>query len=92
MPPARAAPGAPAVQEEIANLSREALAHPEQAQALAWALRRLVQWEPFQKRDGLRTSAQRLIELMVRDHMVDLQNELEQLRASVEACSRNARW
>jgi len=53
------------VQEEIANLSREALAHPEQAQALAWALRRLVQREPFQKRDELRTSAQRLIELMV---------------------------
>ena len=72
------------VQEEIANLSREALAHPEQAQALAWALRRLVQWEPFQKRDGLRTSAQRLIELMVRDHMVDLQNELEQLRAQLK--------
>jgi len=44
------------VQDEIANLSREALAHPE-PQALAWALRRLVQWEPFQKRDRLRTSA-----------------------------------
>jgi hypothetical protein len=72
------------VQEEIANLSREALAHSEGANAQAWALRRLVEWEPFLKRETLRTSSRRLVQLMVRDHMEALRSELEQSRAQLK--------
>jgi hypothetical protein len=72
------------VQLEISNLSREALAHAERAQAQAWALRRLVEWWPFLKRDELRTSSRRLLELMVRDHMDALRHELEQSRAQLK--------
>ncbi len=71
------------VQEEIASLSREALAHSEGANAQAWALRRLAEWEPFLKRDTLRTSSRRLLQLMVRDHMNGLRSELEQTRAQL---------
>jgi hypothetical protein len=71
------------VQEEIAGLSREALARSEAAQAQAWALRRLVEWEPFLKRDELRTSTRRLLELMVREHMDALRNELKQSHAQL---------
>jgi hypothetical protein len=66
------------VQEEIATLSREALARSEAAQSQAWALRRLVEWEPFLRSDELRTSTRRLLELMVRDHMDALRKELKQ--------------
>ncbi len=69
------------VQEEIAGLSRKALARSEAAQAQAWALRRLVEWEPFLKRDELRTSTRRLLEMMVREHMDALRNELKQSQA-----------
>ena len=69
------------VQGEIAGLSREALARSEAAQAQAWALRRLVEWEPFLKREELRTSTRRLLEMMVREHMVALRNELKQSQA-----------
>jgi hypothetical protein len=72
------------VQEEIASLSREALAHSEGAQAHAWALRRLVEWGPFLERDELRTATRRLLEIMVRDHMDALRNELEQSHAQLK--------
>jgi hypothetical protein len=72
------------VQDEIASVSRQALARSEQAMAQAWALRRLVEWEPFLHRDELRTSSRRLVELMVRDHMDVLRNEVEQSRAQLK--------
>jgi len=72
------------VQEEIAGLSRKALARSEAAQAQAWALRRLVEWEPFLKRDELRTSTRRLLEMMVREHMDALRNELKQSQAQLK--------
>ncbi len=65
------------VREEIAGLSRDALAHSERALAQVWALRRIVEWEPFVHRDELRTSTRGLVELMVRDHLNALANELE---------------
>jgi len=72
------------VQEEIAGLSREALANSEAAQAQAWAVRRLVEWRPFLARRELRTSSQRLLDLMIRDHMAALRSELEQWRAQLK--------
>jgi hypothetical protein len=72
------------VQEEIAGLSREALARAEEAQIQAWALRRLVEWEPFLRRDELRTSTWRLLELMVREHMDALQQALKQSQAQLK--------
>ena len=71
------------VQAEIADLSREALAHSEGAHAQAWALRRLVEWEPFLRRDRLRTSARRLLQLMVQDHLEALRNELQSSQAQL---------
>jgi len=71
------------VQEEIAALSRAALAHSEGAHAQAWALRRLVEWEPFLRRDRLRTSTRRLLQLMVQDHMEALRNELQNSQAQL---------
>ena len=71
------------IQEEIANLSREALAHSEGAHAQAWALRRLVGWEPFLRRDKLRTSTRRLLQLMVQDHMEALRDELQNSHAQL---------
>src|SRR5713226_8732172 len=65
------------IQEEIANLSREALAHSEGALSQAWAVRRLVEWDPFLKREKLRISTRRLLQLMVQDHMEALRNELQ---------------
>ena len=72
------------VENEIAGLSRQALAHSEAAQAQAWALRRLVEWGPFLGRGELRISSQRLLDLMVRDHMDALRSELEQWRARLK--------
>jgi hypothetical protein len=72
------------VQQEIAGLSREALAHSEAAQAHAWALRRLVEWGPFLRRHELRTSSLRLLDLMVRDHMAGLRHDLEEWRAGLK--------
>ncbi len=72
------------VQEEIAGLSREALAHSQGAEAQAWALRRLVEWGPFLKRDELRTATRRLLEIMVREHIDALRNELEQSQAQLK--------
>ena len=71
------------VQEEIASLSREALARSEAAQSQAWALRRLVEWEPFLRRDELRTSTRRLLELMVREHLDALSEELKRSQAEL---------
>jgi hypothetical protein len=71
------------VQEEIANLSREALARSESAQSQAWALRRLVEWEPFLRSDELRTSTRRLLELMVREHLDALWDELKRSQAEL---------
>lgn len=68
------------VQDEIAKLSREALGHSEDAYAHAWALRRLVDWQPFRKRDELRASTRRLLEIMIRDHMDALSKEIEESR------------
>jgi hypothetical protein len=45
------------------------------ARAQAWALRRLVEWEPFLKRDESRTSTRPLLELMAREHMDGLRND-----------------
>ena len=72
------------VQEAIAGLSREALAHSEATQGQAWALRRLVEWGPFLARHELRTSSERLLDLMVRDHIDALRSELEQWRARLK--------
>jgi len=71
------------IQEEIANLSREALAHSERALAQAWAVRRLVEWDPFLKREKLRISTRRLLQLMVQDHMQALRNELQKSQAQL---------
>jgi hypothetical protein len=65
-------------EKEIAALSRQALAHSEQAREQAWALRRLAEWDLFRRRDKLRTSTRRLLELMVREHMTALRKELEE--------------
>jgi len=70
--------------DQIASLSREALSRSEGAQAHAWALRRLVEWGPFLGRSALRTSSQRLLDLMLRDHMEGLRGELAEWRARLK--------
>src|SRR5206468_1116796 len=72
------------VQEKIATLSRQAVSHSESAQEQAWALRQLAQWYPMLKRAELRTSTRRLLELMVREHLNALKQELDQSRSLVE--------
>jgi hypothetical protein len=72
------------IQQKIAELSHQAVSRSESAQEQAWALSQLAQWYPSLKQDKLRTSARRLLELMVRDHMTALKKELKQFRAQVE--------
>lgn len=56
------------IQQEIAALSQEAVAHSEAALEEVWALRRLAEWALSINRGELRISSQRLLETMVRDH------------------------
>src|SRR5206468_2629974 len=72
------------VQQKIAELSHEVVSRSESAQEQAWALRQLAQWYPWLKQGELRTSSRRLLELMVRDHITALKEELDRSRALVE--------
>ena len=65
-------------QQKIAALSHDAVSFSEAALEQAWALRRLAELSSSLKNEALRTSSRRLLELMVRDHLNELQKEINQ--------------
>ena len=67
-------------QQKIAALSHDVVSFSEAALEQAWALRRLAELSSSLKNEVLRTSSRRLLELMVRDHLNELQKEIIQAR------------
>ena len=72
------------IQQEVAELSHQAVARSESAQEQAWALRQLAQWYPWLKQGELRTSTRGLLEVIIRDHVDALKRELDRSWALVE--------
>ena len=75
--------GGAATEEEIVRFTNQAYGDAEDLLAHAWALRRL--WERYQGADAayLRPHSQRLLALMVQEHLVELRAEASDLEARV---------
>jgi hypothetical protein len=72
------------IQQKIAQLSQEVLLSSEAALAQAWALRLLGERYSLVQQDDLRISSRRLMELMVRDHLMALRQEWQRSQSLVK--------
>jgi len=73
------------VQRHIATLSQSALTASEAALTQAWALRQLCEaYSPSKGGAKLRTSARRLVQLMVEDHLHGLKVSSQHLHTALE--------
>jgi hypothetical protein len=72
------------IRQEIADFSTQAISLSDATLTEAWALRRLAEAYHFVKTDDLKPSTRWLLEVMVRDHMTALRNEVNRSRELLE--------
>ncbi len=75
--------GSNALDEKMAEISNEAIAHTRAASFQAWALRRLAQDYPEERVMGMSTWSKWLLEMMVQDHARILGVEIGHLNSMV---------
>ena len=74
----------------VAAFSTHAVSLSQSALSEAWALRRLAEWYDKDDRSGLQPQSKWLLEVMIRDHMINLARDIRQVRGLLDPVLREA--